>query len=179
MKKLHLGCGNRIIPGWINVDINSENQMVIKDDVANLITIEDDSIDLIYASHILEHFGRHEVEGILRTWHKKMKLGGLLRLAVPDFETVCQRYLQHKNISEILGFVSGGQRSVYDYHKIVFDFDSLAVLLAKVGFVDIKRYDWRKTQHSGIDDYSQSYLPHMDKEHGQLMSLNVEASKER
>jgi hypothetical protein len=28
-----------------------------------------------------------------------------------------------------------------------------------------------------MDDYSQSYLPHMDKENGTLMSLNLEAVK--
>jgi len=46
-----------------------------------------------------------------------------------------------------------------------------------IGFKDIKRYDWRKTEHFYVDDYSQTYYPHMDKEDGKLMSLNVEAIK--
>ena len=41
----------------------------------------------------------------------------------------------------------------------------------------MKRYDLRDTEHADIDDCSQAYLPHMDKENGVLMSLNVEATK--
>ena len=46
-----------------------------------------------------------------------------------------------------------------------------------IGFKDVYKYDWRQTEHSYIDDYTQSYLPHMDKENGTLLSLNVEAIK--
>jgi len=44
------------------------------------------------------------------------------------------------------------------------------------GFVHI-RYDWRQTIHKDYDDVSPAYIPHMDKEHGILISLNVEAEK--
>jgi len=49
--------------------------------------------------------------------------------------------------------------------------------LETIGFKNVKRYDWHETEHSHIDDFSQCYLPHMDKENGKLMSLNVEATK--
>ena len=39
------------------------------------------------------------------------------------------------------------------------------------------RYDWRQTLHKDHDDFSQAYVPHMDKEKGLLISLNVEADK--
>ena len=50
-------------------------------------------------------------------------------------------------------------------------------VLIKNGFSDIQEWDWRKVDHGHIDDYSQAYLPHMDKENGLLMSLNIEAKK--
>ena len=59
----------------------------------------------------------------------------------------------------------------------MYDFDSLARLLITVGFENPRRYDWRQTEHKDYDDYSQAYYPHMDKEHGLLISLNVEATK--
>ena len=46
-----------------------------------------------------------------------------------------------------------------------------------MGFKEVYRYDWRETEHSNIDDFSQAYIPHMDKENGELMSLNIEAIK--
>jgi len=51
--------------------------------------------------------------------------------------------------------------------------------LEEAGFNNVRRYDWRETDigHAGIDDYSQAYLPHMDKENGRLMALNVEVDK--
>ena len=178
MTKLHLGCGKKYIPGWINIDIVAIHPDVKIDDVSELQTIKDGSIDLIYASHVLEHFGRHEVEDVLKIWNKKLTQNGLIRLSVPDFESVCKRYLQTYNIAEVLGLVSGGQRSIYDYHKVVFDFNSLSLLLQKCGFTNARRYNWAETEHNLIDDFSQAYLPHMDKENGMLMSLNVEANKQ-
>jgi len=41
----------------------------------------------------------------------------------------------------------------------------------------VRRYDWRQTLHKDHDDHSQAYIPHMDKENGRLISLNVEAEK--
>jgi hypothetical protein len=46
-----------------------------------------------------------------------------------------------------------------------------------VGAKNTRKYDWRKTEHAAIDDFSQCYYPHMDKENGRLMSLNVECEK--
>ncbi len=50
-------------------------------------------------------------------------------------------------------------------------------LLTKTQFYDIQEWDWRSVEHGKIDDYSQAYLPHMDKENGTLISLNVECVK--
>lgn len=63
------------------------------------------------------------------------------------------------------------------YHKTTYDFDSLRQTLEESDFVEVHRYDWRQTLHRDHDDFSQAYIPHMDKEHGRLISLNVECSK--
>ena len=58
------------------------------------------------------------------------------------------------------------------------DYVSLTdILIESVGMRDVREYDWRDTEHSQFDDHSQSYLPHMDKENGISMSLNVECRK--
>ena len=63
------------------------------------------------------------------------------------------------------------------YHKTVYDFESLKTLLKSIGFKNIRHYEWRKTIHKDYDDFSQAYIPHMDKESGMLISLNVECKK--
>ena len=69
----------------------------------------------------------------------------------------------------------GGPRVLY--HRTVYDFESLRAVLEAVGFRNVRRWDWRRTEHRDYDDFSQAYVPHMDKEHGLLISLNVEADK--
>ncbi|MEE8516667.1 MAG: hypothetical protein V3T02_08525 [Alphaproteobacteria bacterium] len=63
------------------------------------------------------------------------------------------------------------------HHRTVYDFANLEQVLIAAGFKDVRRYDWRQTEHKDYDDFSQAYIPHMDKENGILISLNVEATK--
>ncbi len=60
---------------------------------------------------------------------------------------------------------------------MIFDELFLTETLCAAGFREVRRWDWRETDHAHIDDYSQSHLPHMDKENGRLMSLNLEGVK--
>jgi len=175
--KYHLGCGTKRLEGFVNIDAVMNKSVDIIDNIAILETQEDNTADLIYACHCLEHFGRHEVLKVLEQWNKKLKPGGKIRIAVPDFDAVVNIYQINKDVNQVLGLVCGGQRNEYDYHKMIFTFESLSNLLSLSGFINIRRYDWRETEHSSVDDYSQSYIPHMQKETGLLMSLNVEAIK--
>lgn len=172
--KINLGCGDKIIPEFINVDKRRLEGVDIVAD-ASWLPFENDSIDLIYASHMLEHF--RDTNKILTHWYKKLKKGGVLRLGVPDFESLVRVYKEHGDMSLIEGPLVGGHKDMYDKHHRVFDFNSLKRELINAGFKDIRKWDWRKTEHSQYDDYTQAYIPHMDKENGILISLNVEATK--
>lgn len=177
MNKLHIGCGKNIIPDWKNLDIQYFFGVDIIDDVTKLTKIEDDSCDIIYACHILEHISRHDTLKVLTLWRNKLKDKGTLRLSVPDFYKILQRYNQRGEILECVGLVNGGQRNSYDVHLMIFDKKLLSDMLHKAGFSDVKEWDWKSVEHSKYDDYSQAYLPHMDKKNGLHMSLNLEATK--
>ena len=175
--KLNLGCYDRKIPGFVNVDIREDVAPDLLDDVFKLERVEDGTVDLIYACHVLEHADYKESDHALRRWHKVLKNGGTLRLAVPDMEAHFAHYYYHKDLRLLHSTFWGSQKHPFDYHKNGWDFKKLKEDLSEIGFRDIIRYDWKKTDHSHIDDYSQAYLPHMDKENGMLMSLNVEGTK--
>ncbi len=96
--KLHVGCGNVIISGWSNLDIEKLPGVDIQDDIKTLEKIEDNSCEIIYASHVLEHVGRNEFGDVLKTWNKKLKMNGVLRVAVPDFEKAIEWYKKTNNI---------------------------------------------------------------------------------
>jgi hypothetical protein len=82
-------------------------------------------------------------------------------------------------LDKILGPLYGRMEinGKYIYHKTVYDFVSLKKVLEEAGFKNVRKYDWRKTIHKDYDDHSQAYYPHMQKETGILISLNVEATK--
>jgi predicted SAM-dependent methyltransferase len=179
--KLHLGCGKRVIPGFVHIDLADFPHIDHRHDVRTLPMIADGVADLVYASHILEYFDREEVKPVLAEWRRALKQGGTLRVAVPDFEALFDVYRETGDLDRITGPlygrwpVNGTDRVLH--HRTTYDFRSLANVLTTAGFTDIRRFDWRRTEHADVDDYSQSYIPHMDKERGRLISLNVEATK--
>jgi predicted SAM-dependent methyltransferase len=193
MLKLHLGCGKRDFgPDWIHIDGETKYPHVKYHDIVNL-PFEDNTVDLIYACHVLEYFDREEGFEVLKEWHRVLKQGGILKIAVPDFDALNALYyegitgrLQDENrfsaidnLNNILGPLYGKMKmnNKYIYHKTAYDEGALAKILEEAGFIDIKRYDWHNTEHAHIDDFSQAYIPHMDKENGTLISLNIEAVK--
>jgi hypothetical protein len=175
--KLHLGCGEKIITGYINIDTRALPGVDVIDDIGKLDNFDNETVELIYVSHVLEHFSRREYMAVLTRWYNLLNEGGILRLAIPDFEKVVEHYNKFKDIEMLRGFLYGGQNYKENYHYCAWDFDKLRNDLISIGFKSVKRYDWQTTEHAHIDDYSQCYLPHMDKEKGMLMSLNIEATK--
>lgn len=175
--KLHLGCGSKYINNFINIDILDSSKADIICDVVSLEVFQEKTIDLIYACHVLEHFGRNKYKDALKRWFDLLKPNGILRLSVPDIEACFNFYSKTKELDKIIGLLYGKQDNPYNIHYIGFDFNSIKTSLIDIGFKEIKRYDWKNTEHFHIDDFSQAYLPHMDKENGMLMSLNIEAVK--
>jgi ubiquinone/menaquinone biosynthesis C-methylase UbiE len=175
--KLHIGSGDKILKGFVNVDIRNLPGVDVVTDIHDLSLFEGDDIELIYCSHVLEHVPRFKYMDILQNWYSILKIGGKLRLAVPDIESVFKHYSKYKNLEILRGFLWGGQTYDENYHYCGWDFETLSRDLKSVGFDIISRYNWNSTEHKDVDDFSQCYLPHMDKVNGQLMSLNVEAIK--
>jgi len=180
MIKINMGCGWRNFgEDWVHIDGGDYDHLDHKD-IFNL-PYEDNMVDLIYASHVIEYFDTQEVQKVLKEWKRVLKKDGILRIAVPDFQSMTELYHSGKiELINILGPLYGkmdmGDKKIY--HKTVYDFKTLENTLKYAGFYDIFRYDWRSTSHSQFDDHSQAYIPHMDKQNGTLISLNVECKNE-
>lgn len=177
--KLHLGCGPRYIPGFVHVDLHAAPHVDIVGPVEQL-PMGDATASLIYASHVLEHFDRHAYRAVLEEWFRVLHPEGILRISVPDFAACAAIYYESglaNGLSGLVGLLVGGQRDNYDYHKMIFDEAFLCRDLLDIGFREVRRWDWRATEHSQIDDYSQAYIPHLSKDVGRHMSLNLEAVK--
>ena len=179
MVKLNLGCGKRDFGSdWIHID-GADYPHIDSQNIESL-DYRDKSVDFIYASHVIEYFDRKEVLPVLKEWKRVLRIDGVLRIAVPDFYQMAKLYLVDSyDLEKFLGPLYGKMVMLKKtiYHKTVYDFNDLKELLEVVGFRNVNKYNWRETEHSEFDDHSQAYIPHMDKENGTLISLNVECLK--
>ncbi len=182
--KLHLGCWHRHFPGWVHVDLCDMPHIDVKSNIDDLSMFENGSAGIIYASHALSYFDRVEAKRVLAEWRRVLAPEGILRLAVPDFEALIEVYRKSGELKRVLGPLYGrmeiqspsGPRLLY--HKTVYDFSDLSGLLEECGFTNVRRYRWQDASpHREVDDHSQAYYPHIDKENGIPISLNVEADK--
>lgn len=178
--KLNIGCGKRNFGNdWIHID-GSKYEHIHSHDIVNL-PFDENSVDIIYASHVFEYFDREEANNVLKKWRKCLKQNGILRLAVPNFEMYAKLYIENKiTLDNCVGPLYGKWKmneGEIIYHKTTYDFKSLKKLLEDNNFKNVELWDWHKVDHGIHDDHSQSYIPHMDKENGTLMSLNIECNK--
>lgn len=131
--KLNLGSGSCPIEGFINLDGN-------EGDI--LYPIRDmwiGKISEIRASHILEHFGHFESIQVLANWFNCLKSGGVLKIAVPDFDDLIRRY----NLGEQLNFegiIMGGQTDELDYHKSIWTASKLRMIMEGFGLEDVQTW---------------------------------------
>lgn len=177
--KLHLGCNHRDFGSdWVHID-GGDFPHLHSHDIAKL-PFDDDTVDLIYASHVFEYFDREEAVDVLKEWRRVLKKDGILRLAVPDmfkmmFYCLDNGYSVERFLGPIYGKMKMGDKTIY--HKTGYDKQSLMYLLENNGFGHVKDWDWRNVEHGKFDDCSQAYIPHMDKQNGTLISLNLECKK--
>lgn len=126
--KLNLGCGTIPLDGYENLDAKNCRP------IYPLSEFADESVDEVRASHVLEHFPNAEIGGVLKEWTRVLKPGGTLRIAVPDFEKVAVSYVNgNPSRLPIHGYVMGGQVDEHDFHKSLFDRESLEAEMRAVG----------------------------------------------
>ena len=91
---LNLGCGTRFHPSWVNVDFDARDASVLSHDLRRGVPFADEQFDVVYHSHLLEHFPRPQARAFLRETYRVLKPGGMTRIAVPDLERIAQVYLK-------------------------------------------------------------------------------------
>ncbi|MEM7554957.1 MAG: methyltransferase domain-containing protein [Cyanobacteria bacterium P01_A01_bin.84] len=171
--KLHIG-GQEPHAEWKILDIEPRSDVDFVGDASNLEKFADNSVEAIYASHVLEHFFYgldNELINTLTEWYRVLQPEGKLYVSVPNLETLCWLYL-HPNLApmdkhHIMRIMFGGQTNQHDVHKVGFDFDILSLYLEEVGF-----HQYHAASEFGMFNDCSS-LKILDT----LISLNVVATK--
>lgn len=128
--RLNLGAGTTAIPGFIPVDAKFGH------DVRRL-PYPADSVDEIYASHVLEHVPLADVLPTLREWVRVLRPQGRLRVSVPNFRYIVDAYQRQDENVPVAEYLMGGQTDCDDFHRSVFDEETLTRFMRQAGLVDV------------------------------------------
>ena len=153
--RVHIGCGEIDLPGWINVDGRDFSHVHVVSNRLDLDEFSAESLTEIYLCHVLEHFGFEEVERLLAVFHSKLQPGGVLRLSVPDFSLLTHIYNETgRDLEHIKYALMGGQGYEYNFHKSVFDDAHLRKLLTKAGYSNCENWETVADFGCNIGDWS-------------------------
>jgi len=168
--KLHIG-GEEIKEGWKILNIQKKQGVDFIGDISDLSQFKDNSIDEIYASHVLEHVALKKVDQTIKGIHRVLKDNGKFYVSVPDMDLLCKIFLDPKappNIKfDVMRIMFGGQIDEFDFHYFGWNHQFMRDFLIKGGFKKIERVK----SFSLFSDTS-DYAPF-----GPPISLNVIAYK--
>lgn len=154
-KNLHLGCGMVNHPSFINMDGQAASHIHFVRGIDKLKPFQDQTIDLIYASHCLEHFPFNKIPHILLEWKRVLKIGGILRLSVPDFDLLLDIYsTNNQEMENIMMPLLGGQNSYHNFHMTAFNQRYLTKLLKNAGFSTVQQWKPGSSYLTTFNDWS-------------------------
>ena len=99
MARLHLGCGQVHLAGYVNIDLppteGTPQATSVADTFADLRTLRypAESVDEVRLHHVYEHFSRATAAALLSSWRSWLKVGGRLHIEVPDFDRTARSVL--------------------------------------------------------------------------------------
>lgn len=173
---LHLGCGSISHPKFINIDGLLAPHVHYVRAIDNLAPFRDNSVDLVYACHCLEHFSYRQISKVLAEWFRVLKQDGILRISVPDFDLLLNIYRENNNdINTIISPLMGGQDYKFNFHMTVFNKSNLENFLKSTGFRQIREWQPGSSDLTTFNDYSSFKLQVNGKDYP--VSLNLEAVK--
>jgi predicted SAM-dependent methyltransferase len=184
--RLHLGCGSKVLDGWVNVDMRFARGILTAKLPRALARFPSGSARFIYASHVLEHLDySRDASLFAKESHRVLVDRGVLRVIVPGIEKIIRAYVADdasffavqasmhppECTTKLEHLMYALQQ--HGEHKYGYDFDTISKLLRGAGFKEIVRSDYNASAFEELRiDYRQ-----LKDDKGQFLSLYVDAIK--
>ena len=169
--KLHIG-GKEIKEGWSILNIQKNDGVDFIGDISDLSQFEDNSIDEIYASHVVEHINQKNIKKTLSGIHRVLTTNGKFYISVPDMDVLCKIFIAKEAPTKVkfhvMRMMFGGQIDEFDFHYFGWNLEFLKDYLLIAGFKKIE-----KVKFFSIFDDTSNYAPY----NKVPISLNVIAYK--
>jgi predicted SAM-dependent methyltransferase len=151
--RLHVGCGDRRVGGWLNVDVIGSEYDV--DLGAGSLPWRSDSFDSLVSQHMIEHLELFsELMPLLREFRRVLRPGAQIWLSCPDMEKVCRAYIDERLPEYLADRQTRDEYSLqgapisqmvndlfhqYGGHKNLYDYPLLKWALETTGFTNVKQ----------------------------------------
>lgn len=157
MAKLHLGCGPRLLPGWINIDYILGADVML--DLRRPIPLGNESVDYVFSEDFIEHLTFQAGSALLAECARVLKPGGVLRLVTPDLRVLAASYLERSertfkwyrdNFPGIFTYAqmfNSGMRAWG--HRFLYDEECLTEVLENSGF-DVTRREFNQSTEPAL-----------------------------
>lgn len=141
----------RISDSWDTLDMVEESDII--GELGGNLPIKDNTYDVIYASHVLEHVPWQKTEMAFSECLRILRKNGWLEIWVPDFKKIVKAYLSWDNVEDgwkrknpegiLMKWVNGrlfyGDRGEGSLHKSCFDEEYLTYHFNKAGFINVQK----------------------------------------
>lgn len=177
-RRLEIGPGTRRIEGFETLNIEGGKDVDYVLDATRRLPFRDNSFELIYASHVLEHVPWYQTDNVLREWIRILVPGGQIEIWVPDAFLICRtlvevelggdgeierdgwyRFNEEKDpykwtSGRIFSYGDGtGNPSSPNWHRALFTPLSLEACLVRAGLSNVRRL-----RHEEVRGYDHGWL---------------------
>jgi len=138
LKKLNIGCGNRIKRGYDNLDVLNIPNIKYPLTDARELPVKDNTYDEIFSQWVLEHFAENEIVSLLQEWKRVLRPNGKMEVITNNQEAINNGLLNEElTWDEWVWLTYGADTKNYGgCHKVAFTKDSIVKYLDRVNFSD-------------------------------------------
>jgi SAM-dependent methyltransferase len=171
VRKLHLGCGPIVLPGWLNADLRPRRPEQIFIDVQERLPFDDASLDYVFSEHMIGDLTYAQTAATLAECRRVLRPGGRLRISTPSLARLAELYSPDASgvhgryvawaVDEFVDWADAPLpglviNNLFQEHRFVYDPATLRHLLARAGFagvVDVPYGESTDPHLAGIDSH--------------------------
>ena len=162
--KLHIGCGDHILDGWLNSDLDTKSREILHLNATWQFPFDDDSFDFVFSEHMIEHITYLQGQHMLSECFRVLNPNGKVRMATPDLAFLIGLYQNDKSELQngyvewfgdnFIGirtlhrepFVINFLMSLFG-HQFIYDEQTLRECFSKAGFISITKCTVGESAH--------------------------------
>lgn len=191
VRRLHIGCGHNLLPGWLNSDFFPTDPRIIHLDARRPFPLKNDSFDDVFSEHMIEHVTYEQGLFMLRECHRVLRSRGRIRVSTPNIKFLIELYSEEKSQTQknyirwaSEKFIRSGVATdtmvinnfVRDWgHLFIYDEKTLRHSLELAGFEDVESFRVNESNDANLRNLENARR--MPEGFLQLESFTLEAVK--